>query len=188
MDKQGIARIARTVLRAFLELQRGLAADTLTAEQLDAIDSLPSGDADKRSPVDGSVVEIVLMTGRLRISRFPTACCSDTTAVLGIIYTMAGIKPKEIIEVKATPREWNPAFNFHKWLSVEGLAIDITLGQFHPLSEHIGNAVAFTEHPFEPGDVYAIERTRFVPPREIVKFAEHIGFAHIFLPEEESVK
>jgi len=138
MDKPVIARIARIVHRSFLELQKGLAEGTLTAEQLDAIDSLPSGDEDRRSPVDGSVVEIARMTGRKRIARFPTACCSDTTAVLGIIYTMAGVNPENIIEVKATPRKWNPAFNFHKWLLIEGLAIDITISQFNPPNEIIG--------------------------------------------------
>jgi len=48
----------------------------------------------------------------------------------------------------------------------------------------MGNAVAFNEHLFDADDAYILEKTQFIPPREIVKFAEHIGFAHVFLPEE----
>lgn len=185
MDRPTIVYIARTVSSAFLELQQGLANPpqrhrTLTVEQLAAIDSLPSGVLDKRSPVDGSLIELVEMTGRKRIAGFPKMCCADAVATLGIIYTMAGVKPQDIIEVKAVPRKPNPAFNFHKWLCIEGLHIDVTLGQFHPLGDEVGDAVAFTQHPFEVDDEYTIERERFVAPSQVVKFAEHVGFAYVF--------
>lgn len=180
MDKPTIAYIARTVSGAFVELQHGLISDMLTSEQLEAIDSLPSGMLDKRSPIDGHLIELVEMTGRKRIAGFPEMCCAGAVATLGIIYIMAGIAPDAIVEMKAVPRESNPAINFHKWLSVENLRIDITLGQFQPLGNTLGNAVAFHQHPFEVDDEYTIVQTLFVPPTQIVKFAEHIGFGYVF--------
>jgi len=184
MDKPVIAQIARAVLKGFLELQRGLAEGTLSKEQLDIIDSLPTGDQDRRSPVDGNLIEITKMTGRSRITRFPTACCADATAVLGTIYIMAGVNGDEIIEVKTTPRENNPAINFHVWLSVAGLEVDITLGQFHPLSEQVGNAVAFNRHPFSVDDAYTVKKAKFIIPTTIVQFAEHIGYKYVFEPQQ----
>ena len=180
IDKSTIVYIAKTISRAFRELQKRLTDGTLTAAELDAIDSLPSGVQDRRSPIDGSLVELVDLTGRKRIAGFPQMCCADVTATLGIIYTMAGVKPEAIFEMKAVPRKPNPAFNFHKWLSVEELRIDLTLGQFQPLGSTIGGAVVFNQHPFEVDDEYTIEKSQFVPPTQIVKFAEYIGFAYIF--------
>lgn len=164
-------------MRAFRDLQKGLIDGTLTADELDAIDTLPSGVQDRRPPIDGSLIELVDLTGRKRIAGFPQMCCADVTATLGIIYTMVGVKPEDIVEVKAVPRQTNPPFNFHKWLSVQELRIDLTLGQFQPLGSTIGDAVAFNQHPFEVDDEYRLERTQFIPPTKIVKFAEYIGFA-----------
>jgi len=183
LDKTIIAWIAKNVSRAFNILQGGLKNGTLTAAELNAIDSLPSGIQHKRSPVDGSLIERVEMTGRKRLTGFPKMCCADVTATLGIIYTMAGVKPEDIIEVKAMPRKTNPAFNFHMWLSVQGLRIDLTLGQFHPLNETIGNAIAFTQHPFEADNAYTITESQFIPPTETVKFAEFVGFNCVFKNE-----
>jgi len=180
IEKPTIARIARIVLRAFKELQEGLNNGTLTAEELDAIDTLPSGVQDRRSPIDGSLIELVDLTGRKRIAGFPEMCCADVAATLGVIYIMAGVKQEDIIEVKAVPRRTNPPFNFHKWLSVQELQIDLTLCQFQPLGDRIGDAVAFNRHPFEVDDEYIIEKSKFIPPTPVVKFAEYIGFAYVF--------
>ncbi|MDR1620895.1 MAG: hypothetical protein LBS00_00815 [Synergistaceae bacterium] len=186
MDKAVIAQIAKDVLKAFLGLQQGLADGTLTTKQLEAIDSLPTGEQDRCSSVDESLERIVKLTGRSRLTQFPEVCCADATAALGTIYTMAGVTPSDIVEVKVVQRKKNRAFNFHKWLSVEGLAIDITLGQFHPLSEHTGNAVALYTHPFEGDPTYTIERTKFIIPTPIVKFAEYIGYTYVFEPQAGS--
>lgn len=183
ISTQTIAYIAQTISKGFHDLKKGLADGTLIDKQLDAIDSLPSGKVDKRSPVDGHVTEQDNSTGRKRIAEFPEMCCADAVATLGIIYTMAGVKPEDIIEVTAIPGKRNPAFNFHKWLSVQGVRIDLTLGQFHPLGENVGSTVAFKTHPFEGDEKYRIKKAQFISPTPIVKFAEFMGFSYIFKNE-----
>ena len=177
---QTIRFIANSTLKAIRQLQKGLLAGTLSAEQLDAIDSLPSGALEKRSPVDGHITGFADSTGRTRIAEFPEIFCADAVATLGILYTMAGVKPDDVVEVKAVPRKPNPPFNFHKWLCVQGISIDLTLGQFHPLGDSIGDMVLFETHPFENDIQYTITEAPFIPPTQIVKFAEHIGFTYIF--------
>jgi hypothetical protein len=187
-DRNFVVIATEMVRDAFFDLQHGLKNGTLTVDQLDAIDSLPAGEEDRRSSDNGSLLELVEMTGRKRIERFPTGCCADAVAVLGIIFTMLIVNPKEIIEVSATPYMNNPAFNFHKWLKVDGIVVDITLGQFHPLGETVGNTVAFATHPFEPDEAYKLEEKQFVPPTTAVKFAEHIFFSYIANKDSKEVK
>lgn len=180
IDNKTITHIAKIVLRVFTEMQKRFLDGTLPTEVLDIVDSLPMGIQEKRSPIDGSLAELVELTGRKRIMGFPEMCCADITAILGILYTMAGVKPENIFEMKAIPVETNPSFNFHKWISVQDLQIDMTLGQFQPLGDYIGDAIVFNQHPFEVDDNYVVEKSQFIPPTQIVEFAEYIGFTYIF--------
>jgi hypothetical protein len=80
-------------------------------------------------------------------------CCADTTAILGVIFMMMLVDGEKIIEVTATPKHENPQCNFHKWICVDGVGIDITLGQFYPDNAELKNAVLFSTHPFEKAGI-----------------------------------
>jgi len=105
--------------------------------ELRLIDTLPVGEGEKRSPIDGSLISVKKMTGRSRLSRFPHECRADVTAILGVIFMMALVDSKKIIKVTATPKKKNPQYNFHKWLCVEGVGIDLTIGQFYPQDDSL---------------------------------------------------
>ena len=135
MEQNMIANIASRVYDVFCGLQDGLKNGTLTAEELRQIDTLPTGECDKRSPIDGSLISIETMTGRTRILGFPKMCCADTTAILGVIYMMALVQPEQIIEVTAIPKQKNPQYSFHKWLCVEGFQTGKTTARLQVISK-----------------------------------------------------
>ena len=181
MEKEMIADIAHRVYEVFCGLQEGLKNGTLKTEELRQIDTLPKGESDKRSPIDGSLVSVEKMTGRSRILNFPKECCADTTAILGVIYMMLLVDKEQIIEVTATPKKTNPQYNFHKWLCVEGIGIDITLGQFYPQDDNLRGTAIFTTHPFEKNGEYIIEKRKFIPPiKSVVLFAEFLAINYVF--------
>jgi hypothetical protein len=180
LSPRQIDNIAQTVYRVFADIRRGLDDYTLPDEDLAAIDSLKSGTGQRRSPVDGSVVGFIDMSPCKRLARFPEACCADAVATLGIIYTMACVDPESIVEITAEPKRENPNINFHKWLTVDGYAVDITLGQFHPLGDELDGTVVFMEHPLEKHPEYAVTAAQFVIPTPAVKFSEHFGIKYVF--------
>jgi len=129
------------------------------------------------------------MTGRSRILNFPKECCSDTTAILGVIYMMALVNRDRIIEVIATPKQANPQYNFHKWICVEDNCIDITFGQFLPPKDNLTGTAVFSTHPFEKSGDYTIKKKKFIQPeKEVVLFAEHMAINHVFAEDAVEIK
>jgi hypothetical protein len=189
MDVLMIKDVARRLHEIFCGLQQGLKDGTLTEEELRQIDTLPEGECDKRSPTDGSLLSVEKVTGRSRVLGFPSMCCADTTAILGVIFMMMLVDSEKIIEVTATPKHENPQCNFHKWICVDGVGIDITLGQFYPDNAELKNAVLFSTHPFEKSGEYTIERKQFIPPpKDLVLFAEFLAINYIFPPDAVEVE
>lgn len=183
MDEKKITTwVARKTLDAFYLFRQHLREDCLTEGEREAVDSLPKGDCERRSEIDGSFVRNEHTTGRTRLSGFPDTCCVEATQTLGILYTMAGVAPETILEMTATSQKPSPQYNFHKWIFAGGLSIDITIGQFYPDKELPQNAIAFFKHPIESDSEYVVEKKVFVPDGRFVKFAESIGFEYIFPP------
>ena len=69
------------------------------------------------------------------------------------------VDSEKIIEVTALPKQENPAHSFHKWICIDGIGIDITLGQFYPNDVDLKSAVLFSTHPFENSGEYIIEKS-----------------------------
>jgi len=179
--------LATQTFDTFLQLQADLLNGTMQADDMAALDTLKTSTAHRHSPLDGSLIETEEVTPRKRLAGFPHEFCSDATATLGIICVMAQIPREKIFEVTATPTTPNPSINFHKWLRIDGISLDLTIGQFMRPDEKTGFAILAT-HPLEKEQGYSVAEKQFIVPTPVVTFAEHIAIKYVFDPDAVEIK
>ena len=166
MTHENIESIARLVQKAFFDIRRNILNNNLSEEQEAAIASLPSDN--------------ITGAAHNRLKKFPNDCCMDASNVLAIIFIAIaeqnGFQYGQLKQIRCRPTDKTKTrmFDFHQWLLVNDLNVDITFGQCKAVLKGNEDKVVFDTHPLVGSDDYIFEGGNAVMEEPFAEFTNFI--------------
>ena len=166
LSYEDIENVARLAQKAFIDIRENLHSNALNAEQKAAIKSLP--------------FDNITGAAENRLKKFPNDCCMDAANVLAVMFLAIaeqhGFEYRKIMQIRCRPTDKTKTvmFDFHQWLYIDGLNIDIAFEQCKTVLKGNESKIIFDTHPLVESDDYIFEGGDAVMEKPFVGFANFV--------------